>query len=140
MYYMDLKSSSSLLSKLYKLFAFNICCQKLLFKSTCRQMCTIETKLLLMLIRKPIYLYFRTCSSNNLWVKLGTVMLMKCLQEQKKSVGDEILTICRSLYETKHRLSAEVSLHDQSPCQLDMTKFTWTVNLLIYVISSLNIG
>ncbi|KAM3855647.1 NBAS subunit of NRZ tethering complex isoform 2-T2 [Vipera latastei] len=48
-----------------------------------------------------------TCSSNNLWVKLGTVMLMKCLQEQKKSVGDEILTICRSLYETKHRLSAE---------------------------------
>ncbi|XP_039212941.1 neuroblastoma-amplified sequence-like, partial [Crotalus tigris] len=69
--------------------------------------CTIETKLLLILIRKFIYLYFRTRSSNNLWVKLGTVMLMKCLQEQKKSVGDEILKICRSLYETKHRLSAE---------------------------------
>ncbi|XP_026530082.1 neuroblastoma-amplified sequence [Notechis scutatus] len=48
-----------------------------------------------------------TCSNNNLWVKLGTMMLMKCLQEQKKSVGDEILKICRSLYETKHRLSAE---------------------------------
>ncbi|XP_013918331.1 PREDICTED: neuroblastoma-amplified sequence [Thamnophis sirtalis] len=53
-----------------------------------------------------------TCSSNNLWVKLGTMMLTKCLQEQKKSVGDEILAICRSLYETKQKLSAEVSLPD----------------------------
>ncbi|XP_063170753.1 NBAS subunit of NRZ tethering complex [Candoia aspera] len=48
-----------------------------------------------------------TCPSNNLWVKLGTVMLMKCPQEKKKSVGNEILKICRSLYETKHQLSAE---------------------------------
>ncbi|KAM6458959.1 NBAS subunit of NRZ tethering complex isoform 2-T2 [Liasis olivaceus] len=48
-----------------------------------------------------------TCPSNNLWLKLGTVMLTKCLQEQKKSVGDEILKICRSLYKTKHKLSSE---------------------------------
>ncbi|KAH0621966.1 hypothetical protein JD844_023774 [Phrynosoma platyrhinos] len=45
--------------------------------------------------------------SNNPWVKLGTVMLMKCQQEYKENTGNEILKICRSLYGTKHMLSAE---------------------------------
>ncbi|XP_062981250.1 NBAS subunit of NRZ tethering complex [Elgaria multicarinata webbii] len=47
------------------------------------------------------------CPSSNPWVKLGTAMLMKSQQEHKKHTGNEILKICRSLYETKHMLSAE---------------------------------
>ncbi|XP_053141424.1 NBAS subunit of NRZ tethering complex isoform X2 [Hemicordylus capensis] len=46
-------------------------------------------------------------SSSNPWVKLGTMMLMKCPQEHKENTGSEILKICRSLYETKHMLSTE---------------------------------
>ncbi|XP_059585522.1 NBAS subunit of NRZ tethering complex isoform X2 [Alligator mississippiensis] len=49
----------------------------------------------------------RACPANNPWVKLGTVMLLKCPTEQKEIMGDEILKICRSLYETKHRLPVE---------------------------------
>ncbi|KAJ7341051.1 hypothetical protein JRQ81_004732 [Phrynocephalus forsythii] len=45
--------------------------------------------------------------TNNPWVKLGTVMLMKCQQEQKEDTGNEILKTCRSLYDTKHMLSTE---------------------------------
>uniref|UniRef100_A0ACB8GER9 Uncharacterized protein n=1 Tax=Sphaerodactylus townsendi TaxID=933632 RepID=A0ACB8GER9_9SAUR len=48
-----------------------------------------------------------TCASNNPWVKLGTVMLVKSLPEHKENMGNEILKICRSLYETKHTLSME---------------------------------
>ncbi|XP_032999018.1 neuroblastoma-amplified sequence isoform X1 [Lacerta agilis] len=47
------------------------------------------------------------CPSNNPWVKLGTMMLTTCPQDQKENAGNEILKICRSLYETKHVLSAE---------------------------------
>uniref|UniRef100_A0A803TSU4 NBAS subunit of NRZ tethering complex n=1 Tax=Anolis carolinensis TaxID=28377 RepID=A0A803TSU4_ANOCA len=53
------------------------------------------------------FLYFRTSPSNNPWVKLGTAMLMKNQQEHKENKGNEILKICRSLYGTKHMLSAE---------------------------------
>uniref|UniRef100_A0A8D2IZ58 NBAS subunit of NRZ tethering complex n=1 Tax=Varanus komodoensis TaxID=61221 RepID=A0A8D2IZ58_VARKO len=47
------------------------------------------------------------CPSSNPWVKLGTVMLMKCPQENKEHIGSEILKTCRSIYETQHTLSAE---------------------------------
>ncbi|XP_067400847.1 NBAS subunit of NRZ tethering complex isoform X2 [Emydura macquarii macquarii] len=47
------------------------------------------------------------CTSNNPWVKLGTVMLSWCPTEQKENMGNEILLICRSLYETKHKLPVE---------------------------------
>uniref|UniRef100_A0A8C0HGQ5 NBAS subunit of NRZ tethering complex n=1 Tax=Chelonoidis abingdonii TaxID=106734 RepID=A0A8C0HGQ5_CHEAB len=48
-----------------------------------------------------------TYMSNNPWVKLGTVMLSRCPTEQKEDMGNEILKICRSLYETKHMLPVE---------------------------------
>uniref|UniRef100_A0A8C4W7S3 NBAS subunit of NRZ tethering complex n=1 Tax=Gopherus evgoodei TaxID=1825980 RepID=A0A8C4W7S3_9SAUR len=48
-----------------------------------------------------------TYMSNNPWVKLGTVMLSRCPTEQKENMGNEILKICRSLYETKHMLPIE---------------------------------
>uniref|UniRef100_A0A8C3Q437 NBAS subunit of NRZ tethering complex n=1 Tax=Geospiza parvula TaxID=87175 RepID=A0A8C3Q437_GEOPR len=41
---------------------------------------------------------------DNPWVKLGTFMLQKCPPEEKEKTGNEILKICRSLYETKHML------------------------------------
>ncbi|XP_067324768.1 NBAS subunit of NRZ tethering complex isoform X1 [Anolis sagrei] len=48
-----------------------------------------------------------TSPSNNPWVKLGTAMIMKSQQEHKENTGNEILKTCRSLYGTKHMLSAE---------------------------------
>uniref|UniRef100_A0A674I681 NBAS subunit of NRZ tethering complex n=1 Tax=Terrapene triunguis TaxID=2587831 RepID=A0A674I681_9SAUR len=48
-----------------------------------------------------------TYTSNNPWVKLGTVMLSRCPTGQKENMGNEILKICRSLYETKHMLPVE---------------------------------
>nr|XP_013810514.1 PREDICTED: neuroblastoma-amplified sequence isoform X2 [Apteryx mantelli mantelli] len=49
----------------------------------------------------------RSCTDNNPWVKLGTVMLQRCPPEEKEKTGNEILKICRSLYETKHMLPVE---------------------------------
>uniref|UniRef100_A0A663MT24 NBAS subunit of NRZ tethering complex n=1 Tax=Athene cunicularia TaxID=194338 RepID=A0A663MT24_ATHCN len=45
--------------------------------------------------------------NDNPWVKLGTVMLHRCPPEEKESAGNEILKMCRSLYETKHMLPVE---------------------------------
>ncbi|KAJ7412687.1 Neuroblastoma-amplified sequence [Pitangus sulphuratus] len=45
-----------------------------------------------------------SCTDDNPWVKLGSVMLQRCPPEEKENTGNEILKICRSLYETKHML------------------------------------
>uniref|UniRef100_A0A8C0UQH5 NBAS subunit of NRZ tethering complex n=1 Tax=Cyanistes caeruleus TaxID=156563 RepID=A0A8C0UQH5_CYACU len=45
--------------------------------------------------------------NDNPWVKLGTFMLQRCPPEEKENTGNEILKICRSLYETKHMLPAK---------------------------------
>ncbi|XP_039577537.1 neuroblastoma-amplified sequence isoform X2 [Passer montanus] len=45
-----------------------------------------------------------SCIDDNPWVKLGTFMLQRCPPEEKEETGNEILKICRSLYETKHML------------------------------------
>ncbi|XP_006880730.1 PREDICTED: neuroblastoma-amplified sequence-like [Elephantulus edwardii] len=45
--------------------------------------------------------------SNNPWVKLVTVMLAKCTAENKERLGNEVLKICRSLYNTQQMLPAE---------------------------------
>uniref|UniRef100_A0A803V5S8 NBAS subunit of NRZ tethering complex n=1 Tax=Ficedula albicollis TaxID=59894 RepID=A0A803V5S8_FICAL len=45
-----------------------------------------------------------SCTDDNPWVKLGTFMLQRCPPEEKENTGNEILKICRSLYETKHML------------------------------------
>ncbi|NXY87208.1 NBAS protein, partial [Alcedo cyanopectus] len=49
----------------------------------------------------------RLCTDENPWVKLGTVMLQRCPPEEKENMGNEILKMCRSLYQTKHMLPAE---------------------------------
>ncbi|RMC17230.1 hypothetical protein DUI87_05808 [Hirundo rustica rustica] len=48
-----------------------------------------------------------SCTNDNPWVKLGTFMLQRCPPEEKKNTGNEILKICRSLYDTKHMLPAK---------------------------------
>uniref|UniRef100_A0A672U883 NBAS subunit of NRZ tethering complex n=1 Tax=Strigops habroptila TaxID=2489341 RepID=A0A672U883_STRHB len=45
--------------------------------------------------------------NGNPWVKLGSLMLQRCPPEEKENTGNEILKICRSLYETKHMLPAK---------------------------------
>ncbi|XP_066468045.1 NBAS subunit of NRZ tethering complex isoform X2 [Tiliqua scincoides] len=70
------------------------------------------------------------CPSNNPWVKLGTAMLMKCQQEHKENMGNEILKICRSLYETKHMLSAEC-IKDLSLLLLDQSLLLPALKLLV---------
>uniref|UniRef100_A0A8C0UJY2 NBAS subunit of NRZ tethering complex n=1 Tax=Cyanistes caeruleus TaxID=156563 RepID=A0A8C0UJY2_CYACU len=52
-----------------------------------------------------------SCTDDNPWVKLGTFMLQRCPPEEKENTGNEILKICRSLYETKHMLPAKVSFN-----------------------------
>ncbi|XP_043920727.1 neuroblastoma-amplified sequence [Protopterus annectens] len=48
-----------------------------------------------------------TRANGNPWVKLGAAMLSICPAEQKESRSKEVLKMCRSLYNTKHKLSAE---------------------------------
>uniref|UniRef100_A0A8C0BT35 NBAS subunit of NRZ tethering complex n=1 Tax=Buteo japonicus TaxID=224669 RepID=A0A8C0BT35_9AVES len=45
--------------------------------------------------------------NDNPWVRLGTIMLQRCPPEEKENTGNEILKLCRSLYETKHMLPVE---------------------------------
>lgn len=57
----------------------------------------------------------RSCADDNPWVKLVTVMLQRYPPEEKDSMGNEILKICRSLYGTKYKLSVEVSFNAKYP-------------------------
>lgn len=50
-----------------------------------------------------------TSITSNPWVRLMTGMLTRCAAENKDGLGNEILKICRSLYNTKQMLPAEVS-------------------------------
>lgn len=45
--------------------------------------------------------------ANNPWVRLVTAMLTRCTEENKQSLGDEVLKICRSLYNTTQMLPVE---------------------------------
>lgn len=45
--------------------------------------------------------------TNNPWVRLATVMLTRCTTENKEGLGNEVLKICRSLYNTEQMLPAE---------------------------------
>nr|XP_058934214.1 NBAS subunit of NRZ tethering complex isoform X2 [Kogia breviceps] len=45
--------------------------------------------------------------TSNPWVRLATVMLTRCTEENKEGLGNEVLKICRSLYNTEQMLPAE---------------------------------
>uniref|UniRef100_A0A2K5CEZ1 NBAS subunit of NRZ tethering complex n=1 Tax=Aotus nancymaae TaxID=37293 RepID=A0A2K5CEZ1_AOTNA len=45
--------------------------------------------------------------TDNPWVRLATVMLTRCTMENKEGLGNEVLKMCRSLYNTKQMLPAE---------------------------------
>ncbi|NXJ11056.1 NBAS protein, partial [Odontophorus gujanensis] len=55
----------------------------------------------------PMEMSSRSDAGDNLWVKLVTVMLQRYPPEEKDSMGNEILKICRSLYDTKYKLPVE---------------------------------
>ncbi|XP_049759436.1 NBAS subunit of NRZ tethering complex isoform X1 [Elephas maximus indicus] len=48
-----------------------------------------------------------TSLSKNSWVRLATVMLTRCTAENKERLGNEVLKICRSLYNTTQMLPAQ---------------------------------
>lgn len=48
-------------------------------------------------------------------MKLVIVMLQRYPPEEKDSMGNEILKICRSLYDTKYKLPVEVSFNAKYP-------------------------
>lgn len=48
-----------------------------------------------------------TSITHNPWVRLITSMLSRCAVDNKEGLGDEVLKICRSLYNTKHVLPAQ---------------------------------
>ncbi|XP_028652676.1 NBAS subunit of NRZ tethering complex [Erpetoichthys calabaricus] len=43
----------------------------------------------------------------NPWIKLASAMMSKCSVEQRSHMGNEVLSMCRSLYKTKHKLPAQ---------------------------------
>ncbi|XP_050999438.1 NBAS subunit of NRZ tethering complex [Acomys russatus] len=45
--------------------------------------------------------------ASNPWVRLVTMMLTRCTAEDKEELGDEVLKICRSLYNTRQMLPVE---------------------------------
>ncbi|XP_060044395.1 NBAS subunit of NRZ tethering complex [Erinaceus europaeus] len=45
--------------------------------------------------------------TDNPWLRLATAMLTKCEEENKEGLGNEVLSMCRSLYDTKQMLPAE---------------------------------
>nr|XP_060503222.1 NBAS subunit of NRZ tethering complex [Panthera onca] len=45
--------------------------------------------------------------TSNPWVRLATAMLTRCTSENKDGLGNEVLRMCRSLYDTKQMLPAE---------------------------------
>ncbi|XP_019512177.1 PREDICTED: neuroblastoma-amplified sequence [Hipposideros armiger] len=55
----------------------------------------------------PMSHEYVTSTTNNPWVRLSTAMLSRCTAENKEGLGDEVLKICRSLYNTKQMLPAE---------------------------------
>ncbi|XP_052559282.1 NBAS subunit of NRZ tethering complex isoform X2 [Tympanuchus pallidicinctus] len=55
----------------------------------------------------PVEMSSRSCAEDNPWVKLVIVMLQRYPPEEKDSMGNEVLKICRSLYDTKYRLPVE---------------------------------
>uniref|UniRef100_A0A8C9NHE8 NBAS subunit of NRZ tethering complex n=1 Tax=Serinus canaria TaxID=9135 RepID=A0A8C9NHE8_SERCA len=61
--------------------------------------CWPETKVLILMAAN-----YTVLLNDNPWVKLGAFMLQRCPPEEKEKTGNEILKICRSLYETKHML------------------------------------
>ncbi|KAM9201405.1 NBAS subunit of NRZ tethering complex [Dugong dugon] len=55
----------------------------------------------------PLKSEYVTSLSKNLWVRLATVMLTRCTVENKERLGNEVLKICRSLYNTTQMLPAQ---------------------------------
>lgn len=83
-----------------------------------------------------LFLLGRSCTDDNPWVKLGTVMLQRCPPEEKENTGNEILKICRSLYETKHMLPVKVSFNFGYPVCESCFKVPATSKMLPYWIKS----
>ncbi|XP_046770971.1 neuroblastoma-amplified sequence isoform X3 [Gallus gallus] len=69
--------------------------------------CEFQHLVLLLQAWPPMEMSSRSCADDNPWVKLVTVMLQRYPPEEKDSMGNEILKICRSLYGTKYKLSVE---------------------------------
>ncbi|XP_045405017.1 neuroblastoma-amplified sequence [Lemur catta] len=69
----------------------------------------VEFQHLILLLQAwpPIKSEHVTSITNNPWVRLATAMLTKCTVENKERLGNEVLKICRSLYNTKQMLPAE---------------------------------
>uniref|UniRef100_A0A8C2Y1J4 Sec39 domain-containing protein n=1 Tax=Capra hircus TaxID=9925 RepID=A0A8C2Y1J4_CAPHI len=59
------------------------------------------------LFQMPAFFSLQTSVTNNPWVRLATVMLTRCTTENKEGLGNEVLKLCRSLYNTEQMLPAE---------------------------------
>ncbi|XP_072794287.1 NBAS subunit of NRZ tethering complex [Vicugna pacos] len=55
----------------------------------------------------PMKREYVTSVTKNPWVRLATAMLTRCPTEDKEGLGNEVLRICRSLYDTEQMLPAE---------------------------------
>ncbi|KAB0380519.1 hypothetical protein FD755_008303 [Muntiacus reevesi] len=57
--------------------------------------------------QRQVRVHLMAIVTNNPWVRLATVMLTRCTTENKEGLGNEVLKICRSLYNTEQMLPAE---------------------------------
>ncbi|PNI72710.1 NBAS isoform 7, partial [Pan troglodytes] len=71
--------------------------------------------------------------TNNPWVRLATVMLTRCTMENKEGLGNEVLKMCRSLYNTKQMLPAEVN---DSNCDQELLSLLLDAKLLVKCVST----
>ncbi|XP_032209159.1 neuroblastoma-amplified sequence isoform X2 [Mustela erminea] len=71
--------------------------------------------------------------TSNPWVRLMTGMLTRCAVENKDGLGNEILKICRSLYNTKQMLPAEVN---DSNCDPELLSLLLDAGLLAKCVST----
>ncbi|XP_054425468.1 NBAS subunit of NRZ tethering complex [Pteronotus mesoamericanus] len=55
----------------------------------------------------PMSREYLTSVANNPWVRLAAAMLTRCTRETKEGLGNEVLKLCRSLYNTSQMLPAE---------------------------------
>ena len=65
--------------------------------------------ILSLIVSNACFFSLQTSVTNNPWVRLATVMLTRCTTENKEGLGNEVLKLCRSLYNTEQMLPAEVS-------------------------------
>lgn len=64
----------------------------------------------------PCLFSCRASVTDNPWVRLAAAMLARCTSQSREALGEEVLKMCRSLYNTRQMLPAQVSGSPAGAC------------------------